>query len=129
MVTINLTQANGTGKKEESGLPKGLDRYELGEELGRGHFATVRLCRDKVSGNQYAVKIIDKRDFAKDEETVMAEIKILQQVGRHQHIVSLLDTFEDPKDFYLVMEYCSGGDLFSKIVDEGKVTHTVVFMS
>jgi serine/threonine protein kinase len=99
---------------------QGRDRYKIGEELGKGHFAEVRACIDVETGMKFAIKIMDKKDLVKSEQTVRDEIAILKQVGHHKHIVALEDTFEDEKHFYLVMELCEGGDLFSKIVAEGK---------
>ena len=49
----------------------------------------------------------------------MEEIKILRQVGNHPNVVSMVDYFEDEHEFYLVMEECTGGDLFSEIVKRG----------
>ncbi len=86
----------------------------------RGHFAEVRTCTDVETNTKFAIKIIDKKDLVKSAETVKEEVAILRQVGHHKHVVALEDTFEDEKQFYLVMELCEGGDLFSKIVQEGK---------
>lgn len=33
----------------------------------------------------------------------------------HAHIVKLYELFEDAKNYYLVTEYCSGGELFDRI--------------
>merc|ERR1719330_2253249 len=37
----------------------------------------------------------------------------------HPNIVRLYETFEDAKLVYLMMEVCSGGELFDQIVDQG----------
>lgn len=37
----------------------------------------------------------------------------------HKHIVTLIDAYEDKHDVHLVMELCSGGELFDRIVAEG----------
>lgn len=98
----------------------GLTRYDMKEILGKGHFAKVRRCSDRLTGKEYAVKVIDKKDLLKTAAVVRSEIDILRAVGYHQHCVSLVDHFEGEKEYYIVMEYCAGGDLFSKIVSEGK---------
>ena len=33
----------------------------------------------------------------------------------HPHIVKLYELFEDDKNYYLVTEFCSGGELFDRI--------------
>ena len=37
-----------------------VGKYELGRTLGEGNSANVKLARDTVSGQSFAVKIIDK---------------------------------------------------------------------
>ena len=64
--------------------------------------------------------MIDKKEMTKNRAIVESELNILKRMGRHRHIVSLLDFYEDDKKFYIVMELCSGGDLFSRIVEQGK---------
>ena len=44
----------------------------------------------------------------------MYEVDILTKVGKHKNIVSLVDYF----DSYIIMEYCSGGDLYEAIKDD-----------
>lgn len=52
------------------------------------------------------------------------EIEILKAVGNHPHVVQLLDHWEDASKHYLVTELCSGGDLFSQIVEHGKYSES-----
>lgn len=33
----------------------------------------------------------------------------------HPHIVKLYELYEDQKNYYLVTEYCTGGELFDRI--------------
>lgn len=94
--------------------------YDIKELLGKGHFAKVRKVVHRTNGKDYAVKIIDKKDLLKTTAVVKAEIEILKRVGAHPNIVSLVDHFEGEDEYYLVMELCKGGDLFTKIVSEGK---------
>ena len=58
---------------------------------------------------KYAIKVIDKKYMNKNYDVVMAEVKILKEVGSHRYIVKLVDTFQDDKHFYLIMEFCGGG--------------------
>lgn len=46
-----------------------------------------------------------------------AEISILQQLD-HPHILKLYEYFEDEKNFYLITELCTGGELFDKIIEK-----------
>ena len=47
-----------------------------------------------------------------DLELVRTEIEILK-ICQHPNIIQLYEVFENLDYFYIIMEYCSGGDLFS----------------
>lgn len=100
------------------------DKYIFLQEksLGRGHFGIVRRIQAIDTGLLYACKIIEKKDLIKSTSVVKREVSILLTVKDHPNIVSLVDTFEDERYFYLVMELCDGGDLFSKVAQQGKYT-------
>jgi len=115
-VTLDL-QSNEAADIEND--KKKREEYKIGEELGRGHFATVHVATHIKTGIEYAVKIISKSELHKNLGKIHEEINILKAVGRHKNVVSLVDTFQDEDSFFLVMEYCTGGDVFSHIVDSG----------
>ena len=74
-------------------------KYVVVRKLGWGHFSTVWLSRDTVTGRHVALKVV--RSAAHYTETAIDEIKLLNQIvqanpnhpGR-KHVVSLLDSFE-----------------------------------
>ena len=73
-----------------------------------GHFAVVRQCVEKVSGNAYAAKYIRKRrqKFSRRgaaPEDIDSEIAILKSVN-HDHIIGLHEVFEDDNHVILVLE-------------------------
>ncbi|CAI5961088.1 unnamed protein product [Closterium sp. NIES-64] len=43
---------------DESRCPRLSELYEVGRELGRGHFGVVRLCEDRATGERFACKTI-----------------------------------------------------------------------
>ena len=47
----------------------------------------------------------------KELELQKREIEVLK-ICQHPNIIRLLDVFENPEYIYIVIEYCSGGDLF-----------------
>lgn len=53
-------------KKKVEEVRKGmrLGKYELGRTLGEGNFGKVKFAKDTVSGQSFAVKIIDKSRIA-----------------------------------------------------------------
>ena len=52
-------------------------------------------------------------------ESRKAEINALRAVGHHDNIVTLVDVFVDETDVMIVMELCTGGDLFDRLAGDG----------
>lgn len=67
------------------------------------------------------MKVVKKSELAKKnrEERVLAEKQILS-VARHPFIVSLHFTFQTSEYYYLVMQYCAGGEFFSFLKRQDK---------
>lgn len=55
----------------------------------------------------------------KDIEDVRREIDILQHLSGQPNIVEFKGAYEDKNNVHLVMELCSGGELFDRISDKG----------
>ena len=91
--------------------------YLLGEALGEGAFAKVRLATQIHIKEKCAIKIVDKSllEDAKDVQRLKKEIKILKSI-RHKNIIQLFDIMESKSNLYFVIEYCKGGELFDYIV-------------
>lgn len=99
-------------------------KYELGKEVGRGHFGHTcwAKCKKGAFKNQpVAVKIISKAKMttAISIEDVRREVKLLKGLSGHQHMVQFLDAFEDDQNVYIVMELCEGGELLDRILSRG----------
>lgn len=99
-----------------------FNHYELGEQIGQpGQFGRARKARRKSDGKYFAAKVIAKSRFRykANSEMVFAdlrdEINILKCLD-HPNIVKLVDVFEDRQNLFLVMELCSGGELYDRIV-------------
>lgn len=97
-------------------------RYHMKATLGKGRYGVVKVCVEKETGNEYAVKIIDGKSM-KRESVINDEVSKLKKLGNHKNVVNFYDFFKDSRGmFYIVMELCSGGDLFSRISQEGSYT-------
>ncbi|XP_044366560.1 disease resistance protein RGA5 isoform X2 [Triticum aestivum] len=99
-------------------------KYELGEEVGRGHFGYV--CSAVVKEGEYkgqtaAVKVIPKAKMttAISIEDVRGEVKILKALSGHKNLVKFYDAYEDDENVYIVMELCEGGELLDRILARG----------
>ncbi|CAI5462696.1 unnamed protein product [Closterium sp. Yama58-4] len=94
--------------------------YSLGKFLGRGSYGVVRECISRRTGRSYACKVIRKdemRNRRAEEAAIRREVKILQQLVGHPHVVSLVDVFEDRAAIFVVMEKCNGGELYDLLCE------------
>jgi len=101
---------------------KSIGHYILGKTIGEGTFGKVKLGTHILTGEKVAVKILEKErivDVA-DVERVAREIHILKLL-QHPHVIQLYEIIETPRQLYLIMEYCNGGELFDHIVASGRV--------
>jgi len=97
--------------------------YKLDQNvIGEGAFGRVQKCTRKSSGEERAVKIIDKAAMTQTEKVRLKyEIDILKNL-MHPNIVRLYEVFEDPSTIFLVTELCDGRELFDEIIARGRFT-------
>ncbi|KAJ8035549.1 Serine/threonine-protein kinase DCLK3 [Holothuria leucospilota] len=98
-----------------------LDRYKLGEKIGDGNFADVHVGILRQTGEEFAIKKVDKSKLKGKESMIENEIAILNEID-HPNVVKLYEEYETEKYIYLVMDYVRGGDLFDAIIDSVKFT-------
>lgn len=94
------------------------------EPLGSGAFAEVWLCTHKLTLETRAVKILHKSGISEEDirsRAVFSEVDILKSLD-HPNVLKVYEYFEDDTNYYIVMEYCQGGDLFNKLESTGVVT-------
>ena len=92
--------------------------YKFKEVLGGGHFGTVRIGfrrLDPLPHKLYAIKSISKKHLSKkDLEELTKEVDIISSLD-HPNIINFYETYHDQSYFHIVMELCSGKDLFEKV--------------
>jgi len=86
--------------------------------IGEGSYGSVQRCQFRDTGQWRALKTI-KKALVKNAEQFREEMAIMKLLD-HPNIVRLYETFEDEKLVYLVLELCTGGELFDRIVGEEK---------
>ncbi|MBA0620208.1 hypothetical protein Godav_005968, partial [Gossypium davidsonii] len=127
-----LARRHGSVKPNEAAIPEGSDaeaagatvtgldksfgfskhfgsKYELGDEVGRGHFGytcTANFKKGELKGQEVAVKVIPKAKMttAIAIEDVRREVKILRALSGHSNLVQFYDAYEDHDNVYIVME-------------------------
>jgi calcium-dependent protein kinase len=97
--------------------------YVFHRVLGEGHFGKVRRAVRKGDNLRVAVKSVLKKKINKPE-LLRQEVGALRALN-HTNIVSLYDIYEDVTHVHIVMELCTGGELFGRIVKEGSLSETI----
>ncbi|KAG7232564.1 hypothetical protein INR49_008377 [Caranx melampygus] len=95
------------------------EKYKVGKVIGDGNFAVVKECVERSTGQEYALKIIDKARCCGKEHLIENEVAVLRRV-RHPSIIQLIEVDETPSQLFLVMELVKGGDLFDAITSSTK---------
>lgn len=105
------------------------DYYIFGKNtIGEGTFGEVRIAKKKndPSTNFFAVKSIYKPSI--DTENIpylITEIQHLVSLD-HPNIIKFYESYQDEYFVHLVMEYCSGGELFNQILKQKKIKESVI---
>ena len=94
--------------------------------IGVGGFGKVYKVRHKVSKNVYAIKVINKKKILEHDlvEQIKLEVKIMYKLD-HNHILKLYNHYEDDDNFYLILQYCAKGQIYSMLKKEGRFSEKV----
>jgi serine/threonine protein kinase len=96
-----------------------VDNLILEKCLGKGSFGEVFFTKVKGDDSKkYATKKLDREQIENTEaiKYLKNEITILHNL-QHPNIVKFVDIKKTKKHYYIVMEYCNGGEL-SKALEE-----------
>ncbi|CDO70626.1 hypothetical protein BN946_scf184748.g24 [Trametes cinnabarina] len=92
-------------------------RLKLVDTLGSGSNGVIFLAEDVQSGpipTQYAVKCVVRAAKSTRRYTLQRqEIHFHRQLSYHPNVVTLHKVIEEKYYVFLVLDYCSGGDLFN----------------
>uniref|UniRef100_A0A8C0EGB2 Citron Rho-interacting kinase n=1 Tax=Bubo bubo TaxID=30461 RepID=A0A8C0EGB2_BUBBB len=95
-------------------LQPSVKDFEVKSVVGCGHFADVKVVREKVTGDVYAMKVMSKESLlAQEHVSFFEEERSILSQSSSPWIPQLQYAFQDKKNLYLVMEYQPGGDLLS----------------
>ena len=113
----NLNNILGFGRQNV------LGDYELLDVLGEGAFGVVKRCRNRATGQDFACKIIQKRQLRKraDVEDIRREVQILMLLSSHPSVAALVASYEDASAVYLILELCEGGQIFDRLISLGTI--------
>ena len=87
-------------------------RYQIIEELGKGGMGRVYKVLDKETNEKMALKLI-KPEIASDKtmiERFRNELTTARKIG-HRNVCRMYDLNKEKDNYYITMEFVSGGDL------------------
>jgi serine/threonine protein kinase len=102
------------------------DVYELqGGQLYQGRASTIWSCLHMHKNETCAVKIVERNLETQPGriviDTLLHEVAVLNSLD-NPHILKIIDFFDEPDEYYLVMEKMDGGDVFDRILKKKKYT-------
>jgi aurora kinase len=111
-----------------------ISDFEQLANLGTGGYGKVNLYRHKITGAEYAIKLIDKTKFENklQKDLFSREVEMMYKI-KHPNIVRLYTHFEDESNCYIALEYIKKGNLYSytqsmpnKVLDAASTANFVV---
>ncbi|XP_043720196.1 CBL-interacting protein kinase 32 [Telopea speciosissima] len=99
-----------------------VGKYEVGRTIGEGTFAKVKFARNSETGEPVALKILDKEKVLKHKmsEQIRREVATMKLI-KHPNVVCLYEVMGSKTKIFIVLEYVTGGELFDKIVNNGRM--------
>lgn len=102
--------------------PQKRERYKIGKEIGRGHFAVVHEAFDTESNEMVAIKVMNKATCPR--ELCQRELKIMQELGEeigHSRLTPIKDVYENEDRLFFVLELFRGGDFYEHVAKNGRM--------
>ncbi|XP_016538320.2 calcium and calcium/calmodulin-dependent serine/threonine-protein kinase [Capsicum annuum] len=119
------------------------NEYEVTDILGRGGFSVVRRGKSRTTHEVVAIKTLrrfgppEKKEYKNNTTTtnnnsraliseslltneLLVMRKIVEDVSPHPNVIHLYDVCEDSYGVHLILELCSGGELFDRIVGQAR---------
>lgn len=102
------------------------EQYKILEKLGEGSYGTVWKVKQRKTNLIRAMKKITKNTNSKNEtiKEIINEIGLLKKLD-HPHIVKIFEFFIEPEGYYLITEYCGGGELYDAIKENTSFSEPV----
>jgi len=103
--------------------------YKTDKVLGNpGQYGIVRGAvglRGPFQGKKVAIKSVAKWKYNKDKITqsffddLRGEVRLMRASEKHPNVIKIYQVFEDIREVHIVMEHCTGGELFDQITSDG----------
>eukprot|EP00547_Thalassionema_nitzschioides_P010065 CAMPEP_0194227200 /NCGR_PEP_ID=MMETSP0156-20130528/42739_1 /TAXON_ID=33649 /ORGANISM="Thalassionema nitzschioides, Strain L26-B" /LENGTH=347 /DNA_ID=CAMNT_0038959679 /DNA_START=107 /DNA_END=1147 /DNA_ORIENTATION=- len=110
--SVRLVNSRRSGKISD------VYEYLPHQPIGHGAMSvSIRLAVRRSDGLQVAIKSVLKSDILRQRKrnNSIEEWEALRMLQENPNVVDLIDVFETENEIQMVLEYCSGGELFRSI--------------
>ncbi|KAI9987070.1 hypothetical protein PInf_022928 [Phytophthora infestans] len=116
----SIASSRGSNSSSHHSHGVSVSDFDLIKVIGKGSIGKVFLVRKKDTHVIYAMKVLRKKNVVRHglEEHIKTERLILEEID-HPFIARLRFSFQTKDKLYLVTDYCSGGELFHHMSDDG----------
>ena len=106
---INKNDMEGACRDIEK---KKLEKYDIGEIIGKGSYATVKVAKNKNNNEKYAMKIYDKLklDNSFIKNCIKSEIEVLKLIN-HKNVAKLIEDINTESQIIIIQEFIKGFSL------------------
>ncbi|MED6160209.1 CBL-interacting serine/threonine-protein kinase 23 [Stylosanthes scabra] len=117
-----MTSRSGNGGHATNSGKTRVGKYDIGRTLGEGNFAKVKFAKNTVTGDNVAIKILDKEKILKHKmiNQIKREISTMKLI-RHPNVIRMYEVMASKTKIYIVLEFVTGGELFDKIASRGRL--------
>jgi len=104
-----------------------VGKFQLRKVLGKGASGTVYLALDTFSGNDVALKVLDKQVVASPNFEATTAAQFMNEASlagklQHPHIAAILEASVSRESGYIALEYVPGGDLSQYVAQDKLLT-------
>ncbi|MBO4771257.1 MAG: RecQ family ATP-dependent DNA helicase, partial [Bacteroidales bacterium] len=112
MNNIKIVKQQSDSEMEEKDVIK-ICKFKLVLPIAKGGYGSVGLYKKLSTSDMYAIKIVNIKGMK--EKKLSASLKVEQNILKeinNDFVINSYFIFQDIKNYYFVMEYLPGGDVF-----------------
>ena len=100
--------------KDNNENEKKVSKFKLILPIAKGGYGSVGLYKNLVTSDTYAIKTVDINNMKEKNlsSSLKNEQNILKEIN-NDYVVNSYYIFQDTKNYYFVMEYLPGGDVYT----------------
>ena len=99
-----------------------INNYIIKDDIGEGNFGKIKLAVYKPTGDQYAIKILNKETIKQKMKNVTFKENEIISKFNHINIINVFELIENKDNYYIIMELCQKGELFDYIVSNKRLS-------